>query len=884
MIGQTISHYKILDELGEGGMGVVYQAEDLVLKRKVALKFLSKDLTRNEESRKRFIQEARAASALDHTNICSIYEIDESPDGQMFISMAYYPGVTLRQIIENNQLRVEQGLEYAVQITQGIKRAHDSGIIHRDIKPENVIVTDQDEIKILDFGLAKLTGETGQFTKAGTTMGTLSYMSPEQITGEVIDHRSDIFSLGAMFYELFSGRHPFKGEYQLAIIYAITSVEPPPISGEKESFPEDLDYIIRKSIHKDPEERYQQTVDLLADLSAIHKNMDLQEASGASFLLPSRESSIIRPVEKEPDKQISIEFSLRKFKYAAAFFAIICMAILFLWLSKTDGNMSPEAIHANTIPAEKHLAILSFSNIGDDPDNQAFCDGLVETLTSNLSQLEKYQGTLWVVPASEIRKNKIASAKEALETFGINLAISGSVQRFSERVRLTLNLIDPEKQLALDSEVIDEKVENLSVLQDEAVIKVAKMLNLEIMPQAREALKTGGTIVPGAYEFYLQGRGYLQGYDKEENIDAAITLFKRALEADRNYALAYAGLGEAYLKKYGGSQEKQWIELALNNCSKAVELDDQLSEGHVTLGLIHLQKGDPQQSMEEFQRALELDPFNANAYRGLARSYLKRGELKDAEKTYQKAIEIKPNYWGGYYDLGIFYTRQGEYEDAARQFRHVIELAPLNAKGYRNLGSVYFYLDRRAEAILMFEKALEISPSYSVYSNLATLYFYQGDYKDAARMYEKALEINGKDYRVWGYLALANRWFPEKKEDAIDAYQHAIALIEEKLKINPNNPTILATLAGYYEGIGEDQKALSILQKVETMVVDDVKDQFLIGQNYELLGKREKALKWIENAFAQGYALKDMEHIPELDGLRADSRFQELIKNVENDK
>lgn len=869
MIGKTISHYRILEKLGAGGMGVVYKAEDTKLKRNVALKFLPQGFASDMESRERFIQEAQAASALDHPNIYTIHEIDEHDDDQMFIAMAYYDGETLMKKIEKGPLPLDISIDIAIQVGEGLAKAHERGIVHRDIKPSNIIVTNDGVVKVVDFGLAKLSGTT-QLTKVGSTIGTVKYMSPEQTVGESVDHRTDIWSIGVILYEMITGQVPFTGDYDQAIGYSVLNEDPIPMSELRNGIDVELEQITDKALAKQLEERFQNIDKLLNELKSLRR---FSESGTAS----------VSTIAKD-DNQVKLRRFLKPKPMLVGFLAVLLLVLISIWILPSSRESMKSWLGFGTIPDVKHIAVLSFTNIGENPANKALVDGLVETLTSKLSQLEQFQGELWVVPASEVRKNKVTSASESLQKFGTNLVVTGSVQQFSSGLRLIMNLVDAESHRQLDSKMIDDPMTNASILQDEAVIRLAEMMDVQLHPQTRRVLTAGGTTEPGAYEFYLRGRGILQRYDKLENINSALGLFERALKEDPNYALAYAGLGEAYLRKFQTTKDVQWIEHAVNNCERAVEMDDLLAPVHVNLGQIHSERGRYKEALDQFQKALELDPVNSEAYRGRAKAYQAQGKLTEAESTYKKAIEMKPDFWAGYNSLGIFYFRHGRYEDAIPQFRHVIELTPQNAKGYLNLGSMFYSLDRRTEAIEMYKRVLEIEPQYSAYSNLATLYYYDGHYKDAARMYEKALEQRDSDYRVWGYLATAYGRIPDESHKEFAAYQRALSLAEKRLKINPRDPGLLVRLAVYNRELGERDKALSLLQQAVALQPKEVNVIFRIGSNYARLGERELALEWIERALDKGYAVEELERNPGFAELRDDERYQKILQKHKEDK
>ncbi|RMH81634.1 MAG: tetratricopeptide repeat protein, partial [Calditrichaeota bacterium] len=513
-----------------------------------------------------------------------------------------------------------------------------------------------------------------------------------------------------------------------------------------------------------------------------------------------------------------------------------------------------------------------FSNVGGDSTRQAFCDGLVETLTSKLTQLEQFHGSLWVVPASEVFRNRILSPSEARQAFGANLVITGSLQRLGETFRLTLNLVEPENLRQLNSAVVDVQASNLSTLQDDAVTNVLQMLNLELNPQSRRVIQAGISPVPDAYNFYLQGLGYLQRYENVTNLEAATTLFELAIQQDSTYALAYAGLGEAFWRRYKATRENRWVARAMEASRQAQRLDPRLPEVNISLGMILAGTGRYREAIASFQQALDVDPTNAAAYRGLARAHEALGDVNRAEVIYHRAIQFKPDYWGGYNDLGVFYFRHGWYEKAIHQFRRVVELTPDNPRGYSNLGGVYYQLKRWTEARQMFERSLALKKTYRVCSNLATLHYIEGKYARAARMYEMALELNRNDYRVWANLASAYQWSGEGMEKVQQTYRTAIQLAEREKKINPQDVDVVSHLASYYAMIHEDTKALAAIAEALSLAPNDIRVMYRVAGAYEQMGAREQALKWLIKALEQGYSYAEVRHQPELQQLLADER------------
>lgn len=858
MIGDTILHYKILEKLGEGGMGVVYKAEDIKLKRDVAIKFLPRFISSNKEEQQRFEIEAQAAAALNHPNISTIHAIENAAD-QIFIVMEFIDGIELKERLKAGPIPIKETLNVSRQIAEALEAAHSKGIIHRDIKSSNIMITKDGNAKIMDFGLAKI-GHGSEITKIGTTIGTTGYMSPEQTRGENVDQQTDIWSFGIVLYEMLTGELPFKGEYDQAIIYSINSIDYQPVTKYSGNDAIIIERILKKCLEKNQTDRYKTVSDIIKDF----------EYSGKENQLYSK---------KETSRILTKRLTTKKIVTLTGF--IVGIIILSVLLSPQWKKIK-ELVGLETSPQVQHLLILPFTNIGGGEDKQAFCDGLMETLASKLTQLEQYEGSLWVVPASEVIRNKIKSPNEAHKMYGVNLTVTGSLQFMNKIFRLTLNLVDAKNLRQLNSSVIDIKEKDLFSLQDNSIIKLLEMLNIQLKPELKDVLKSGGTKVPEAYAYYVQGRGQLLRYENIENIDEAVNSFKLSTESDNRYSLAYAGLGESYWRKYEFTKNTDLVRKAIEECEYAFRLDSLLAPVNITLGIIYTGTGRYADAIRQFNKALLNDQSNAAIYRGLAKVYESQGKNDEAEKTYQKAIKLKPGYWAGYNDLGVFYYKNSKYENAIKQFKKLIELTPDNYRGYNNLGGIYYVLKRWGEAREMFERSLSIRKSYNIYTNLGTLYYIEGKFEDAARTYLLALELNDKDYLTWGNLAAAYYGIPGKKEKAIETYKRTIEIAERQLKINPNDPNVISNLASYYSDIGNKKKSLSLLEKSLKLAPENVQVVYRAATTYERLGNRDKALHWIGIAVNSGFSSSEIEHQPELKELVADERFKKLLEKYNN--
>ncbi len=856
MIGETVAHYRILSKLGVGGMGVVYKARDLKLDRFVALKFIAPDMSDSVGVRARFLQEARAVSSLNHPNIATLFGIEEK-DGNPVLVFEFLQGGTLRQRLEaaldqKGSIPVFLVVDHGLAITEGIAHAHRAGIIHRDIKPSNILFNTEGILKITDFGLAKFATRR-LVTRPGSAIGTLAYMSPEQATGGETDQRTDIFSFGATLYELITGKLPFPGDGPV-LLQNIMTKAPEPFN--RPDVPRKIEEVVFKALQKDPDKRYQHMEDVMAELRGIevpHMSAERTRTMGSRLASTTR-------------RQYARNLIL------GGCFAVVATGVVGILAVR------PRILRLTSgIPAQKQLAVLPFRNVGADPSNQAFCDGLMETLTSVITQLEQFHGSLWVVPTSEILKQAITTPSEAKKVFGVNLVITGSFQRAGDMLRITTNLVDAATVRQISSRTIDYAVQKSAALQDAVISNVAELLDLEMKPVAQRALAIGRTDIPETYDLYVQGRGYLQRFDQADNLDKAISSFKAALKSDPRYPLAYAGLAQAYLDRYIDTNNPEWLQEAEAAGTKAVDLNDEVAQAHVTLGMVLSVRGRYDAAIRQFRRALDLDPASTDACRELATAYAAANRPKDAEATYRRAIQLRPGYWLGYKDLGVFYSTRQRYADAEASFKKVVELTPDNYIAYRNLGGLYHLMGRYDEAETMLKRSLEIHPSNFAYLNLGTLYYFRGRYRDAARMDEKALELDPNDYLVQGNLADAYRWTPELTAKAPAMYRRAIEAAAGPLAINPESPAILSRLALYHAKLREGDEALKLIAKARSAAASDNTISYRSAIVYELTSRRANAVASLTSAIEGGYSVDEIRREPELAELRKKDVIAKLL-------
>ncbi len=869
-VDEQVGDYKILGTAGVGGMGIVYKALDLKLNRTVALKFLPTDLNVNSRDKERFLQEARTASGLDHSNIGVIHGLEQTADGQTFIVMAYYEGLTLAEKIRRGPLPPKEAVEIMIQILHGLSDAHEHSVIHRDIKPSNVIITRQGVAKIVDFGLARASASATTTLSAGP-VGTLAYMSPEQVRNEPLDKRTDIWSLGVVLQEMLTGKHPFQRDNMSAVLLAILEQAP-----HVETLDPELAAIVLRALAKDRTHRYADCREMLADLEACRPTLATTPSTPSTRNLKASSRDLRRALEHASSSRLSVGPIDRARRWAVELVAaVLLMAALSLLVPSVRHSMAGLLSGGGAISGgEKHIAVLPFDNIGGDPSNDALSEGLQDSLTSKLSNLEGGQQSLWVVPSSEVRRRKVGDPEAALKEFGATLVVKGSVMRDPSGVHLTVNLIRTKDIRQEGSLTLQDSHGDFAALQDQAVSGLARLMHVEV--PATAIRKADANAAPAAYESYLKALGYMQRYDKPGNLDQAITALTTAITTDPQFALGYAGLGEAYRLKYQLDKNPKWTELALANGTKATQLNASLAPAYVTLGRIHTAASKVDLALTEFQKALQLDPRNAEAITGEATAYEHAGRFADAEATYKKATALRPDYWDGYNTLGNFYDSRGRYDEAVAQYQRAIGLTPDNPVAYSNLGAAY--LDSgdskkfpQAEAAL--RKSIELTPSYPAYANLGFMYESQQRYAEAAAACEKALQMNDKDYLVWANLAAAYEDL-NQADKATAARERELSLLEQAVQQNPRDAGARSRLAFMYAKKKQRDKALSEIQTSLALAPDDSDILENVGETYEELGDRNHAVQYIQKAVQKGYSLETLKGQKSLQGVLSDPNFR----------
>lgn len=849
----VMDRFKILAHVGGGGMGNVYKALDTELHQCVALKMIRPEIATNDAIVTRFKREVHLARRLSGPNLCRIHELFLLKDSRgvntsAFLTMEFLDGITLADKLQAGPLPWRQAQPIALDICAALGAMHRAGIVHRDVKSRNIMLANRDgatRAVLMDFGLARELTQPGPdadtgLTTPGVPMGTVAYMAPEQFAGAETTPATDVYALGIVLYELVTGKNPFAGS-NLVGAAILRGLKPNPAASIVHGLPQRWDRAIRKCIENDPALRYQSADEVARALRPGLPDLHIQKPRPATWIG----------------------------------MAAIAVLLIGLWSTPPVRERLQGLVLSER---EKHIVVLPFDVSGNSPDFALITDGFMESLTGKLSNLNPEDKSLWVVPASEVRRRNVADPYSAYQQFGATMVVKGRFSRIGNDLRLNLELIDARRLREIGYATIENPAYDLAALENETLASLGRLINVPARLETAAQQEAG--VSSSAYQDYIAALGYMQRFDKPGNLDGAIQILNRAIGASPRFAEALSQLCHAYTLKYQIQLDPEVLASAQQTCDKAIRADNRIAGTYSSLASLHRITGRNELAEQEYQRVIDLDPNNVAAVQGMAHIYEAQGRRADAERAFQRVVDLRPQDWLGYNELGNFYDRTGRHPDAMATLQRAVQVTPDNAYAISNLASAYL---NSGDPTLFpkiendFKKSIAISPSYQAYAGLGNLYGLQQKFKEAAAETEKALQLDDHDYAVWTNLMEAYEGVPDPR-NAARARDQAIPRAERAIATNPNNADAHAELAGLLARTGRRDDALEHIRSALAIAPKDLNVLWEVADAYEVRGDRVLAIRYLQQALANGYTALQINGDPVLQRISADPRFHSKQK------
>jgi tetratricopeptide (TPR) repeat protein len=839
-------------------MGVVYRARDKRLNRIVALKFLGPEGAASPDALTRFRREAELIAALNHPNIATLYEAGEW-DGEPFLALEFLPGGTLKDRLRTGGLPLCDILQYASQLGAGLAFAHDQAILHRDVKPSNGMFSSVGALKLVDFGVAK-TAAANDITCPGSTIGTITYMAPEVLSGEESSVRSDLYSFGALVYELATSRHLFVASRLEPLVREVLSGAPVPLATLRPDLPPAVCEAVSRATARNPKDRFESIGEFLCALGC-------EPAAGTAPIAHATRTLTA-------DRIKTAKLSIRRRIFAVTLASALAVAGLSYGLLAKSGHTYPphwNLFSQRVVPGPETIVVLPFENLGADPANKQLCDGLQETVTSILTRAEAAQNGILIVPSSEVRRNQVRTIGDARKQFNATLALNGSIQRNEDGFVVVLNLSDAASLRQKDSRMISVRSADAASLPAKLADELGSLVGAGSLLRPNSAAVAHPTANSRAYELYLQGTGAFES----RSYDQAIDLLRKAVKADPLFYLARAKLSLAYLEKNSVTSDPTWLAMADAEVNEAAH-GGLTPEVLLAQARIRIATGDSAKAIALFRQLLQNDATNVSAYISLADALSDSGDTDGAEDTFQRAIRLRPGYWPTYNSLGTFYYRHNQYQKAEQSYLTGLGIAPDTPSLHRNLGAVYFETGRWTEAANAFEKSLSIKPNALAYSNLGMVRFRERNYPEAAKQFELAVKMQPANPINWGNLGDARWQLPGAQEQARQAFDQAVLLASQQLALNPGNVRLRKSCALYLAKLSRSKEAVAEIERSLAAAPKDKDVQFFAARVYAVLGNPSRALAALREALALGYSAREIELEPDLNSVRNRPEFPRI--------